>query len=340
MGIDSAAGLTALTAVNELFISRHTDTVVFAFLFAAAVLSGIAAAVMYVRTAKILKRLDEMLEGAICHTFTEYDFTETKLSRLESKMYRFLSAEKTVRKQREEEKNGVKALVSDISHQTKLPVSNILLYTQLLKEREELDDSLRGILCQIESQAEKLAFLISSLVKTSRLENGIVAVRQKENSIRQLVEGLDGTAAKQKGLLFTVEEIPDCMALFDRKWTEEALGNILDNAVKYTPEGGSVRISAKEYEMFVRIEIADTGIGIREEETAEIFRRFYRSPEVGDEKGVGIGLYLAREIITKEGGYLKVDSKLGEGSVFSVFLQKTANLSILKDFGKNPERFV
>ena len=286
------------------------------------ILAAGAAAVTYVRTARLLKRLDGMLDSAICHTFREQQFTETELSRLEAKMYRFISAEKTIGRQREEERNGVKSLVSDISHQTKLPVSNILLYTQLLREREELDGAVQGILSQIENQAEKLAFLVSSLVKASRLENGIVEVRRKENSVKELLEGLDGAAAKKKGISFTVGEVTDATALFDRKWTEEALGNMVDNAVKYTPEGGSVRISAKEYELFVRIDIADTGIGMDERETAEIFRRFYRSPAVSEEKGVGIGLYLAREIITREGGYIRVASKPGEGSVFSVFLPK------------------
>lgn len=282
----------------------------------------LSAAVTYVRTERLLKRLDGMLDSAICHTFREEQFTESELSRLEAKMYRFLSAEKTIGRQREEERNGVKSLVSDISHQTKLPVSNILLYTQLLREREDLDGTVQGILSQMENQADKLAFLVSSLVKASRLENGIVEVRRKENSVKELLEGLDGTAAEKKGIAFTVGEVTDVTALFDRKWTEEALGNMVDNAVKYTPKGGAVRISAKEYELFVRIDIADTGIGMDEGETAEIFRRFYRSPAVSEEKGVGIGLYLAREIITREGGYIRVASNPGEGSVFSVFLPR------------------
>lgn len=113
------------------------------------------------------------------------------------------------------------------------------------------------------------------------------------------------------------------------KWTLEAVSNIVDNAIKYTPSGGSVTICSQEYEMFVCIRIADTGIGMSEEETAKIFTRFYRSSEVSDERGVGIGLYLAREIIAKEGGYIKVSSKKGEGSVFSVFLPKNKNLSKL-----------
>ena len=88
-------------------------------------------------------------------------------------------------------------------------------------------------------------------------------------------------------------------------------------------------MSLQEYEMFVRIDVADTGIGIAEEDIAKIFLRFYRSPCVSEEKGTGIGLYLAREIVGKEGGYIKVSSKIGKGSVFSIYLSKQINLSKL-----------
>ena len=92
--------------------------------------------------------------------------------------------------------------------------------------------------------------------------------------------------------------------------------------MKYTPEGGNVRVSSKAFEMFVCIEVADSGMGIAEEEIAKIFQRFYRSGQVSDEQGVGIGLYLTREILKEQGGYIKVSSKPGEGSVFSVFLPR------------------
>ena len=119
-------------------------------------------------------------------------------------------------------------------------------------------------------------------------------------------------------------------AFFDFKWTLEAISNLVDNAIKYTPNGGNIRISVREYELFVRVDIADTGIGMTEEETAKIFTRFYRSPRTAEEPGVGIGLYLCREIISTEGGYIKVSSEPEKGSVFSVFLPKqTANLSKL-----------
>lgn len=284
----------------------------------------LAAGSLYWRTVNLLKRLDHMLESAIDGNFSESDYTEDMLSRLEARMYQYLSLDRQDRRETARERDAVKTLVSDISHQTRTPVANILLYTQLLQENQSLDDGARQIAGQIEQQTEKLNFLIRSLIRTSRLENGIVVVVPEENRIRDLMEGLSCPAeAQAKGVEYGIEgEMPDISACFDPRWTLEALSNLVDNGVKYTPPGGKVTVSVQEYELFVRIDVADTGIGIPEEETAKIFARFYRSPGVHSEEGVGLGLYLAREILHREGGYIKVASVPGEGSVFSVFLPK------------------
>ena len=126
--------------------------------------------------------------------------------------------------------------------------------------------------------------------------------------------------ASEKGLSLQLQ-VTDAFAVFDFKWTVEALANIADNAIKYT-EHGTITISAVSYEMFARIDISDTGTGISESEQAKIFARFYRSNSVHKQEGVGIGLYLARQIISGEGGYIKVASVPGKGSTFSIFLPK------------------
>ena len=276
----------------------------------------------YAKISAILDHIDEMIDQAIEGTLTENEFSEKKASRIEAKLYRFLRAGKMDRQQAVKERDSIKSLISDISHQTKTPVANILLYTQLLDERGVLGEEEKKLLSRISSQTEKLDFLIQALVKLSRLENGIITVIPKRNSVEELVGESDFGAAITKGISFSVEHAPELTALFDRKWTAEALGNLVDNAVKYTPSGGRIRVSAKAYEMFVCIEVADDGMGIEEEETAKIFQRFYRSQQAADEKGVGIGLYLTREIIREQGGYVKVASRPGAGSVFSVFLPR------------------
>ncbi len=284
---------------------------------------------IYCRTSRILKSLDKMLDSAIDGSFCEDDFSETRLSKLESKMRRYLFAGKTARGKIEDERNSIKSLVSDISHQTKTPIANILLYTELLSEKP-LDSESQKLLKNIKTQSDKLNFLIQSLVKISRLESGIITAVPTENSVKALLESIDCTlAAEEKGVTLTFKDVPNVTAVFDIKWTAEAISNMIDNAIKYTEAGGSVEVSAAEYEMFVKIDISDTGIGMTEDETAKVFTRFYRSPRVHDDRGVGIGLYLAREIVSRQGGYIKVRSEVGQGSVFSVFLPKTTNLSKL-----------
>jgi len=269
-----------------------------------------------------IRTLDEMLDKAIDGSFTESCFDESQLSYIENKMWKYLSSSEISARKTAEEKAKIKTLIADISHQTKTPVSNILLYAELLSECN-LSDTEKDYAKRIFSQSEKLSFLIKSLVKLSRLETGIIALSPKETDVAPMLRDIVIQAqakADEKKLSLTLE-CGNEKAVFDEKWTNEAVWNIVDNALKYTDEGG-VKIIVKEYEMFVCIEISDTGCGISESEQAQIFSRFYRSENTSSEEGVGIGLYLARQIVSAENGYIKVVSEVGKGSTFSVFLSK------------------
>ncbi|MBE6852828.1 MAG: HAMP domain-containing histidine kinase [Ruminococcus sp.] len=269
-----------------------------------------------------MKRLDSMLDKAIDGSFTESCFDESQLSYIENKMWRYLSTSEISARKTAEEKAKIKTMISDISHQTKTPVSNIMLYSELLSECELSDDS-KNYAGMIYAQSEKLSFLITSLVKLSRLETGIISLLPKQNDILPMLRDIVLQAkakAEEKGLSLTLE-CDDEKAVFDEKWTNEAIWNIVDNALKYTDNGG-VKITVKEYEMFVCVRISDTGCGISEAEQAQVFSRFYRSENSSMKEGVGIGLYLARQIISSEKGYIKLASEVGRGTTFSVFLSK------------------
>ena len=193
-----------------------------------------------------------------------------------------------------------------------------------LLEEQDLPPESREYASALEHQAEKLRFLIDALVKTSRLESGVLAMTPKRHGIQQLLDAASAQAApgaEAKAITLTVEPT-DLTARFDPKWTAEALYNLVDNAVKYTPAGGAVTLRAVGYELFCRVDVTDTGPGIPESEQARIFQRFYRSPSASEAEGVGIGLYLARQIAAGQGGYLKVSSRPGEGSTFSLFLPR------------------
>lgn len=272
------------------------------------------------RTKKTMATIERMLDLATDGIFTEESFDESRLSALETKFAHYLSASAVSAKNVAAEKDKIKTLIADISHQTKTPIANLLLYSELLQE-ENLTYSARSNVEALHSQTEKLRFLIDSLVKLSRLENGIIALAPQKKQIMPMLLGVAEqymSKAENKGLFLRLNNT-DAIACHDPKWTAEALGNIVDNAIKYTNRGG-ITISAISYEMFVRIDVADSGIGIAEAEQAKIFSRFYRSEDVKEQAGVGVGLYLAREIISGEGGYIKVASEPGKGSVFSVFL--------------------
>lgn len=287
---------------------------------------------------RTLDRLDQMLDKAISGTFQESDYNESKLSKLENKWKHFLGASVLSRENIEKEKNKIKELISDISHQTKTPMANIRLYTELLKERLETSQNTSegdidiyrqenlNMLIEINKQVEKLDFLIQSLIKMSRLESNIVEVKPKCQHISELLDAVTldiMPKAQQKNIKVLNTYTGTCSAYYDMKWTKEALENIVDNAVKYSPSGKKVIISVTEYQLYVAISVKDYGAGIKETDTAKIFRRFYRAENVHEEDGVGIGLYLAREIIKRENGYIKVKSKFGYGAEFMLYLQRS-----------------
>ncbi len=168
---------------------------------------------------------------------------------------------------------------------------------------QERTDFLQGI----RSQTDKLDFLFQALVKTSRLETGATRLEKKNgllfDTLAQTMSGIV-YGAEKKNISVTVDCPEDWYLLHDSNWTAEAIFNLLDNAVKYTPAGGKISVSVQQWEMYVKLDVIDTGKGISESNQASIFRRFYREEEVHDEPGVGIGLYLAREIISMQGGGL------------------------------------
>ena len=272
---------------------------------------------------RTLRRLNAMLDRAIAGGFLEERFDETELSALEGRLARFLRGSAAARRTVETEQAAVKTLIADISHQTRTPIANLLLYTSLLSE-SELDPRQREQVDALSAQAEKLSFLIKALVKASRLEAGIVAPAPAVNPVGPLLENAveqEGPAALAKQITLTAEPF-DGSAAFDPRWTGEALGNVVNNAVKYTPPGGRVSVSAQLLDSFCRIDVADTGPGVPESEQAAVFNRFYRGGATRAAEGLGLGLYLAREILARQGGYIRLSSRPGEGCVFSLYLPR------------------
>lgn len=266
---------------------------------------------------QVLQKLDRAAGGE----FQEVSYDESMDSAITERLNRLLGGCQIHREDAEQERSTVKSLISDISHQIRTPLTNIMLYAGILSEQKLERDS-QVLADKILSQSEKLDFFMRELVKTSYTETEMLSLKPEMSCVDELIDRACQSAelsALKKNILIDYEDT-GIVCRFDMKWTVEAVGNVLENAVKYSPEGTKIQIRVKAYESFACIEVKDCGIGIKEEEQGLIFQRFYRSKDVVKEQGFGIGLYLTREILTRQGGYIKVDSEYGKGSVFSIFL--------------------
>ncbi|AIQ70988.1 histidine kinase [Paenibacillus graminis] len=275
------------------------------------------------RLAKYMQTLDAAIEAAIHEQRPLSIFEETAMSSMEYKLLRYISMVKANEQKIEREKNTIKELISDISHQTKTPISNIIIYTQLLEEVVEMDENSLNYVRHIKTQSDKLDWLIRSLIKLSRLETGIISLQIETKPVMHTITKALSQVyaqAESKHIEIQIDCGPNVTACHDVKWTSEALFNLLENAVKYTRPSGCIHITVEKYEMFTCLNISDTGIGINKEELPHIFKRFYRGQQAREAEGVGIGLFLAREIIIAQGGHIKVLSEAGRGTVFSLFL--------------------
>ena len=266
----------------------------------------------------LLQRLDDALEGGE----GAYAYDESMDSAIADRLNKLLRSSSMGKERAYQDRDRIKSLISDISHQIRTPLSNIMLYTGLLQEKK-LDGQSRMLADQIQGQAEKLDFFMKELIRSSYMETDMIVVSPRTAPVGELVDracqAVEAEALK-KGILIRQPETDRIICKFDMKWTLEAVRNILENALKYSPEGSEVQIEIAPNEAFTCISIQDEGIGIREEEQGLVFERFYRSRDVKKEPGMGIGLYLAREIISRQGGYIEARSEYAKGTCFCIYL--------------------
>ena len=228
----------------------------------------------------------------------------------------------------ENEKENVKSLVTDISHQLKTPLANVELYNTLLAE-EGISDEERLEFLETEGIAiEKLKMLVDSLINISRLEADMISIDKKEENLKECIESAISSVkadADKKNIIIKNEIKEDCILAIDRKWTTEAIFNLLDNAVKYTAPNGKINLSLDNGINYFALNIEDNGIGIDSSEYNDIFKRFYRSRNdiVQNEKGSGVGLYLVRKIMNLQDGNVMVSSEKGKGSTFTLYFSKS-----------------
>ncbi len=222
----------------------------------------------------------------------------------------------------ETEKSKVQSFVSDISHQLKTPLTNLHLLQEALKQPGISPEEYRDYLEKQGKQLDKIDFLIRALLKISQLENGLIQIQPRKASISQtILLALEGilVPAEKKEIEVYYDNTTDYIVLHDPKWTSEALFNVMENAIKYTPQNGKLTILLNRTEKYIKISIKDTGIGIPPADLSNIFIRFWRG-NTNISEGNGIGLYLCKQIITLQHGYILVNSNVNSGSEFEIFL--------------------
>lgn len=278
---------------------------------------------------KTYRRIDELLDRVLNQEIIlDSDIKEGEYSALVSKMKQIQEVLESHARSAETEKEQVKSLVSNMSHQLKTPLANLSLYAEILEKNELLQERKNEFFSKMQRQIEKLSWMVESLSKMVKLEQKLDDFEVKNTKIRQtILDAVDTVYEKleKKDIQLDMESFEERFLYHNRKWTVEVFVNLLENAIKYTEKGGFISIRVKSYELYTEIQVSDNGRGIRQEELTDIFKRFYRSPEVENMEGSGIGLYLCNLILEKEKGYITAISEYGKGSCFSVFLQNCKN---------------
>ena len=293
-----------------------------------AVIATVTALFLYISNKNKWKKADKLLDDVISNRKADVsELSESELSLFASRIDRISEKLQIEIGRAEDEKEEVKQLISNISHQLKTPLSNVVMYSQLLQDNKISDEQRAEFTEKLRSHTEHLDWILNSLFKMTKLERDVISFETEELSVKEtLVEAVNAVyeKAESAGIEISLDVPQDKKLLHNRKWTAEVFVNLLENAIKYSPAGGRIDIHIEPYEMYSGIVISDNGIGIKEEEQSLIFQRFYRSSDVQDITGSGIGLYLSKTILEKEKGYMTVASEYGKGSSFTVYLRNSS----------------
>lgn len=232
-----------------------------------------------------------------------------------------------IKEQLIEEKEETNELVTDISHQIKTPISAIRMSLELLQDTQTTEAEKQEFLDRAQKEVKKLNSLLETLFQLSRLERGMIYLAPERASLKEtLVRAVNGVylKANEKHIEIEMEPFEDIKICHDVKWTAEAFANVIENSVKYSPEGSCVKIRVEPYISYISVEVKDQGIGIDKEEYVHIFKRFYRGKEAERtvSEGTGVGLYLVRKILEEQGGNVRVLKSGASGTTFQMVLPK------------------
>lgn len=253
------------------------------------------------------------------YNFDVRDYQEGDLSNLKNDIYKITMKLKEQSDIAIQEKKYLEETLSDISHQIKTPLTSMYVINDLLNDKNIEENKKKEFLAKNKTQLERIEWLVTSLLKMSRLDSGSAILKPEPSQAKEIIE----EALAPLKIPIELKEINLELAIegeiilnVDRYWTIEALVNIIKNAYEHTPPKGTLKISVEENPIYVLIEIKDNGCGIKKEDLPHIFERFYKAD--ANKESIGIGLNLSRKIIDKQSGDISVKSKINEGTTFKI----------------------
>ena len=284
--------------------------------------------VFIIFTKKIYKKIgdlsvytNEILNNRYNMDIREYE--EGDISNLKNDLYKMTIKLKEQNELSKKDKQYLEDTLSDISHQLKTPLTSMYVINEVLYDNEIKEDKRKELLLKNKSQLERIEWLITSLLKMSRLDSGMTTFKMEEvkliDIINKAIEPIQ-IPLELKNINLIIEGDPNITAKLDPSWTSESLLNIIKNACEHTNKNGTIKITTSDNPIYTEIVINDNGTGIKEEDINHIFERFYKGSNSKD--SIGIGLNMSKKIINLENGDITVSSTLGKGSVFTIKFYK------------------
>ena len=278
---------------------------------------------------KQIKELTEYITKVQDHTELPgiAEITEGSIGILQSEIYKVVTILREQYSSEHKQKKYMSDMMSDISHQFKTPLTAISLMTELLMEPGVSEEQRLEYAGKIDTQINKMTWLIRNLLTLSQLEAGVLEMKAEKVVLKEMMDDISDSLS----VLAEVAEVElDCSVSdkieikADKHWLREAVSNIIKNCIEHTAAGGFVKVSAAQNNIYTSIVIDDNGKGIDKEHIPHIFERFYKAGN-SSPNSVGIGLAMAKQIINSHGGRIEVESEAGKGSKFIITLYSTGN---------------
>ena len=313
-----------ISYIKELEISMNTSLKInIAIIVALGVIAIIVALIYTSKRDKSLREINKYLDKV---NNGNYELKieengEDEISRLRNELYKTTILLRESAENSEKEKTNLSNSLADISHQLKTPLTSIRIMLDNIEENPNMDEKTRNeFIEEISRQIDWISSLVISLLKLAKFDAGAIIMQDTQINVKKLIDNVINNLAIMidiKNIKIEEKIDEDVILRADYNWQLEALTNIIKNCIEHSKEDSSIKIEVENNSIFVKIKITDEGEGIAKEDISHIFERFYKSKQAS-ENSIGIGLSLAKTIIEKENGYIKVDSELGKGTTFEI----------------------